>query len=95
MAGNAKSLAMEALRLSKNNNFDDANSKIKKANSEINNACHKHMDIVVREAKGEKHPFKVLFLHAEDQLLTTQTLILIIQEFVEIYKLLKNKEKNE
>ncbi len=85
-AGSAKSSAMEALFAVKEKNYDLAEEKMAIANKEIAIASHAHMDVIVKEAQGEKLEFKVLFMHAEDQLLTTQNLILVITELIEIYK---------
>ncbi len=85
-AGGAKSSAMEALYLVKDKKYEEAEIKMAESNKEISEAAHAHMDVIVEEAQGIQHPFKVLFLHAEDQLLTTQTLILLVTEMIEMYK---------
>ncbi len=85
-AGTAKSSAMEGLYLAKEKNYDGAAKKMEDANNEIAEAAHAHMDVIVEEAQGIQHEFKVLFLHAEDQLLTTQTLILLVDEMIQMYK---------
>ncbi|CAM9150079.1 PTS lactose/cellobiose transporter subunit IIA [Mycoplasma marinum] len=85
-AGGAKSSAMEALYLAKDKDYEAAAKKMKESNDEIAQASHAHMDVIVEEAQGVNHEFKVLFLHAEDQLLTTQTLILLVGEMIEMYK---------
>ena len=85
-SGMAKSSAMEALYAAKDKDYEGAAAKLIDANREIGEAGKLHMDVIAEEAKGIKHQFNVLFIHAEDQLLTTQTLILIIEEFIEIYK---------
>ncbi len=85
-AGSAKSSAMEALQAIKEKDLKTCDEKIKQANKEIAEASHVHMDVITKEAQGQQLEFKVLFLHAEDQLLTTQTLILLVEEMIEIYK---------
>ncbi|TCG11507.1 PTS lactose/cellobiose transporter subunit IIA [Mycoplasma todarodis] len=85
-AGTAKSAAMEALYFAKEQKYDEAQEKMDEANKEIADAAHAHMDVIVEEAQGIDHKFKVLFMHAEDQLLTSQTLILLVGEMIEMYK---------
>lgn len=85
-AGSAKSSAMEGLYAAKEGNFELAAEKIKTANEEIGRASHMHFDVITAEAQGEQLEFKVLFLHAEDQLLSTQTLILLVDEMIQMYK---------
>lgn len=92
-AGGAKSSAMEGLHAAKAGKFDEAAKKLKEANKEIGEAAHMHFDVIQAEAAGEQLEFKVLFLHAEDQLLTTQTLILMAEEMVDMWKEIKGKKK--
>jgi len=90
-AGSAKSSAMEALFAAKEGNKDLAKTKMADANKEIGEASHIHFEVIQEEAKGNQLEFKVLFLHAEDQLLTTQTLILLVQELIELHEKIDNK----
>ena len=85
-AGGAKSSAMEGLYAAKEGDYEEAAKKMASANIEIGEASHEHFDVISKEAQGEELEFKVLFLHAEDQLLTTQTLILLVGEMIEMYK---------
>lgn len=90
-AGSAKSSAMEALFLAKEGKFSEADAKMQIADKEIADASHRHFDVIQLEAQGKQLEFKVLFLHAEDQLLTTQTLILLVKELIDIHKRISNK----
>lgn len=90
--GEAKSNAMEALALSKEGKFDDAKLKLEDANKSIAKASHEHFNIIQQEAKGTQLKFSVLFMHAEDQLLTTQTLLLVIEQLIDVYKLIKQNK---
>ena len=85
-AGEAKSEAMLAIYEAKAKNFDQAEEKIKLANQAINQASHQHFELIQAEAQGSKIEIPLLLMHAEDQLLTTQTLILLAQEMVDLYK---------
>ncbi len=90
-AGSAKSSAMEGLFAAKAGDFETAASKLKDANKEIGEASHKHFDVITAEAQGENLEYKVLFIHAEDQLLSTQTLILMAGEMIDMWKEIKGK----
>lgn len=87
-AGSAKSSAMEAIFDAKANKLEEAAEKMKLANEEIAQASHLHFDVIAQESQGVQLEFKVLFMHAEDQLLTTQTLILLAQEIIDLHKLI-------
>lgn len=82
---------MEGLYAAKEGDYKTAASKLADAEKEIGEASHMHFEVITKEAQGEQLDFKVLFLHAEDQLLTTQTLILLVTEMVEMYKTFSKK----
>ncbi|WP_338971921.1 PTS lactose/cellobiose transporter subunit IIA [Spiroplasma endosymbiont of Panorpa germanica] len=85
-AGEAKGHAMGAIVAAKNGRYEEAENLIEEAEKSILTAEKTHMDIVSAEAGGEKITFPILFIHAEDQLLTTQTIILLAKEFIDVYK---------
>lgn len=93
-AGEAKSLAMEAIFAAKEKNFELAKTKIAESNKAIAKASHRHFEVIQKEAQGEQLDFKVLFMHAEDQLLTTQTLILLAKEIIDLHKSILSTGKN-
>ncbi|WP_339021319.1 PTS lactose/cellobiose transporter subunit IIA [Spiroplasma endosymbiont of Atherix ibis] len=70
--GTSKSNAILAIRAARQKEFDKSKELIKLAELEMNKAHNLHFDIVAREANGEKLDLKLIFLHAEDQMLTTQ-----------------------
>ncbi|WP_146637885.1 PTS lactose/cellobiose transporter subunit IIA [Spiroplasma clarkii] len=85
-AGMAKSNAVLAIGEAENGAFEKADSLLKEADEMMIVAEKAHMDIIVQEAQGVQHDFKVLFMHAEDQMLTTQTLMILVQKFINLYK---------
>lgn len=84
--GQAKSLYVEAMYLSREGKFDEASSKIKEGDEAFNTAHHAHFDLVQREASGEELTFSLLLMHAEDQMLTTETLKILALEIIELRK---------
>lgn len=90
-SGEAKSEAMLAIYASKENDFEKAQKHLQNANQEINIASEQHFDLIQQEASGNKIDIPLILMHAEDQLLTTQTLILIAEEFVSLYKKVGDK----
>lgn len=88
-AGEAKSEAMLAIYSAKEGKFDEAEDKIKLANKSINIASEQHFELIQEEAKGNKVVPSLLLMHAEDQLLSTQTLILMAEEIIQLYKKIK------
>lgn len=88
--GSARSYYIEAISFAKKYDFDAAEKSIA-SGIEAFNAGHKaHSDLVSREASGEKTPFSLILMHAEDQLMSAEGFKIIVIEFVELYKKLYN-----
>ncbi|WP_339023170.1 PTS lactose/cellobiose transporter subunit IIA [Spiroplasma endosymbiont of Crioceris asparagi] len=92
-SGEAKSLALEAINYAKEKDFDTAMTKLAEADTRIAEAGEAHMDVISEEADGVKICAPVLFIHAEDQLLNTQTIMILAKEFIEMYKLFFTNKK--
>ena len=80
--GGAKSSYVEAMYLSREGKFDEAKQLIKDGEELFSTAHTFHFDIVQKEAAGEELPFSVLFMHAEDQLLATETIKIMAEEII-------------
>ena len=89
--GTAKSLLIEAMEIAREYNFDEAESKINEANSYIITAHKVHAQLIQQEAKGEKIPFSLLLMHAEDQLMSVETIKSLTNEIINLQKKLFNK----
>lgn len=85
-AGEAKSLAFEALSKSKEGNFEESEQLIKKSREEVNLAHKSQMDLLVAEANGEKKEVSVLLIHSQDHLMTCMLAIDLIEEMIEMRK---------
>ena len=49
--------------------------------------AHKiHSELIQKEASGEKTEFSLLFMHAEDQMASTEIVQLLAQELIELYR---------
>ncbi|WP_156300393.1 PTS lactose/cellobiose transporter subunit IIA [Streptobacillus canis] len=70
-AGMAKGLIYEAMTESLNGNFDKVESLLKEADEFLLNAHKVQTDIIRQEADGEHLEVRVLFVHAQDHLMTT------------------------
>ena len=91
-AGEAKSEAMLAIYEAKAKNFDQAEQKIKLANEAINQASHQHFELIQAEAQGSKIEIPLLLMHAEDQLLSTQSVILLAEEIIRLHQKIKEQK---
>ncbi|HJA89451.1 MAG TPA: PTS lactose/cellobiose transporter subunit IIA, partial [Candidatus Jeotgalibaca merdavium] len=50
-----------------------------------------HTSLIQKEAAGEKVELSLIIMHAEDQLMSTETTKLLIEEMIEMFKQLNNK----
>lgn len=69
-AGEARAHAYKALELSEENKFDEAAESLKKCNEAILKAHNVQTDLIQKEAAGEKITVSMLFVHAQDHLMT-------------------------
>lgn len=86
--GTARSCLMEALELARKKDFEEAKAKIEEADKHLTEGHHGHADLIQQEAKGEQVPFSLLFMHAEDQLMTTYLLRDMALEMLKMYEVI-------
>ena len=90
--GTAKSLAVEALRDARQGNFDEAEKKLEEASTYFVNGHHAHASLIQKEASGDKVEPSLIIMHAEDQMMSAETIKFLVEEMIEMYKDLR-KEK--
>jgi PTS system cellobiose-specific IIA component len=89
--GTAKSLVMEALYAAKDGDYALAEEKIKESRQFFVQGHKIHASLIQKEASGEKVEFSMIFMHAEDQLLSAETMSELVKEMIEMYKRIDNK----
>ena len=87
--GTAKSLVMEALQAAKSGEYEEAEKMLKESDHYFVEGHKVHASLIQKEAAGEPVEFSMLFMHAEDQLMSTETIALLVREMIEIYQKLK------
>lgn len=92
--GEAKTLYTEAVKLAKEGNITEARETIGRGNKVFAKAHEHHFSCIQREAEGEELPFSILFLHAEDQLLSTEIMRDMAVQLSDVYEEL-NRLKEE
>ncbi|MGL5983408.1 MAG: PTS lactose/cellobiose transporter subunit IIA [Cetobacterium sp.] len=85
-AGECRGLAYEALGEAEKGNFEAAAVMLKSAESAIHKAHYVQTDLIQKEAAGEPTPISMVFVHAQDHLMTA------ISEKELIKKLVKMNE---
>lgn len=91
-AGNARSLAMEAISLAKNNDISNARRKIEDASKEVVMAHETQTELIQKEAKGEKSEVTLLLVHAQDHFMNALTIKDMANGFIDLYEQLGSKE---
>ncbi len=84
--GTAKSMFIEAMQLARQKRFDEAEDLISKGEREVLNAHKVHAELIAKEANGEKTDVSLLLLHAEDQFMSSETIKIVAQELIEVYR---------
>lgn len=93
--GEAKSHYMNAIALAKDNKIEEANETIKKGNKVLAEAHTKHFDCIQKEANGEQLPFSILFMHSEDQLLSTEIMRDMAVQLITVYEEMNRLKGNK
>lgn len=92
-AGEARSHYVEAIRLARADDFEAAQQLIEKGEEAFRNIHDLHLSLIQKEAAGEQLPFSLLLIHAEDQMLTTETIHLLAIEMIEMCKKMNTLSK--
>lgn len=91
-AGNARSLAMEGISLSKRYQFEQAENKISEADKEFSLAHQAQTHLLQAEAKGMKYEVPIILVHAQDHLMTAMTVKDLAVEMIEMYQKMSQLE---
>lgn len=94
-AGNAKSLAIEAVSAAKKGNFDLAQSKMKEANDSLVQAHNSQTKMLTQEAQGHHAKLTLLTVHSQDHLMTAITFIDLAKELIDVYQQLNEIKKGQ
>ena len=84
-AGDARTEAFGALDLAKKGEFDAAAEKIKKAEEAIRQAHQAQTDVLQAEMGGEEHELCILFIHAQDTLMTIYSEIIVAKQLYKVF----------
>jgi len=92
-SGDAKGYSYEALNAVNEGNYEEADQLIEKANEALEVAHNAQTDLLQKEAAGEKTEVSVLFVHAQDHLMTTITEKNLIEQIMELRKIINKLVK--
>ena len=87
--GMAKSLAIEALRAVRSDNYAEGEERLAEAAKYLTEGHHAHTSLIQKEASGDKVEPSLIIMHAEDQMMSAETIKFLVEEMIEMYKVLK------
>ena len=89
-AGNARAESYDALAAAKTGDFAAAAAHLGKAEEEIGIAHRAQAGVIQREAAGEKQEVSILFIHAQDHLMTAMAEKNLIAHMVDMEKTVRD-----
>ena len=87
--GTARSMYIEAITLAKQGKINEAKQQIEEGEVIFAGGHAEHAKIITNEANGIKTEINLLLMHAEDQLMSAETLRIIASEFIDVYAALQ------
>ena len=93
-AGDARNAANAALEDAKKGSFDGAAEKINEAEEALRKAHQAQTDVLQEEMAGTPHELCILFIHAQDTLMTIKSELTLTKELIEMYKVVYSLRKD-
>ena len=84
--GTARSMYIEAIQAAKRGDFLGADVLVAEGSQLFLQGHHAHAELIQKEASGERTEVSILFMHAEDLLMSADTFKILAEEFIELYK---------
>lgn len=85
-AGSAKSDYMEALQAVKAGDYETAAAKMKSGDEQYAAGHEQYAKLVQQEAAGDPVTMSLLLTHVEDQMMSTETVKLMVTELIDLYR---------
>ena len=91
--GTARSMYVEAVETAKAGNFEEAHNLVAEGEKIFVNGHHAHADLVNAKIGVEELQYMFLVMHAEDQLMSAETLKIVCDELIDMLEA-KAKQAN-
>ncbi|NRT32593.1 PTS system cellobiose-specific IIA component [Clostridium beijerinckii] len=89
-AGDCKNHSYAALNLVNEGKYEDAEEEMERANDALAKAHDTQTLFIQREAGGEKVDLSVLFVHAQDHLMTAMSEKVLIEQIIQLRKVVNS-----
>lgn len=84
--GTARSMYIEAIQLAKAGDFEGAEKLINEGEKAFVEGHHAHVELIQKEATGEKTEISLILIHAEDQLMSAEGFKIIAEELIDVHR---------
>jgi cellobiose PTS system EIIA component len=88
-SGNARSLAMEAIRAAKEGMFEKADVLLTECEDALIEAHNIQTELIQKEIRGEHVPIMLLMVHAQDHLMNAIVVKEMAHEIIDLHKKVK------
>lgn len=91
-SGEAQSKMLEGLKAARETDYELAERLLEEGKSFLQKAHKVQTELIVGEARGEKTPYSILMVHAQDHLMNAMLAQNLIGEMITLYKTLKKEQ---
>lgn len=84
--GMARTYYVEAINAAEKGDFDECRRCLDEGNKMFSQGHEVHAAMLAREASGEVLPFRIIILHAEDLMMSAETLRILAEKFITLYQ---------
>lgn len=85
-AGNAKSMALQAVMKAEDQNIDEAKNLLDQAKQEIHKAHEIQTNLMTKEIQGEPIEKSILLIHSQDHFMAANTTIELGERLIKVYE---------
>lgn len=90
--GMARSCYIEAIKMAKSGDFDEAAKLMSEGDSYYHEGHQSHMNLIQLEAEGNGFTPSLILIHAEDLLMSSEAFQIIAAEMIDLHRIiLSNK----
>lgn len=83
-SGECKALCFEALQLFRKGETENVDQKLNEAKTNLLQANRVHAKMLQAFASGVETPADLLTMHAEDQMMSAETILALVEEFLNV-----------
>ena len=89
--GTARTYFINAVQCAKKGNFEEAQELIRQGDQAFTEGHHIHADLLALDANGELNQSGLIWMHAEDQLISAESYKMLAVESIHIYRAIQHR----